>query len=146
MTRATLDRRTFLIGAGLVPVAARAAGAQDGVMKFRDLYGVGGELSAAASARVGGPIAVDGYMAPPLKALSRFFVLTKLPMSYCPFCETEAEWPENIVVVYTREVVEAVSFNALIVVTGRLDVGGWKDEETGFWSKVRILDAGFRRA
>lgn len=141
-----MNRRTFVIGAGLVPVAARFACASEGVMKFRDLYGRGGDLSEVAAARIGREIVVDGYMAPPLKALSRFFVLTKLPMSYCPFCESEAEWPENIVVVYTREVVEAVSYNALIVVSGTLDVGGWKDEETGFWSKVRILNAGFRRA
>jgi hypothetical protein len=42
-------------------------------------------------------------MAPPLKAEAAFFVLTEIPMSLCPFCSSDADWPDNIVVVYLGE-------------------------------------------
>ena len=43
---------------------------------------------------------MHGYMAPPLKPESRFFVLTREPLALCPFCQSDAEWPADIVVVY----------------------------------------------
>ena len=45
------------------------------------LNAVGDEL---ATALEGKRIRVEGYMAPPLKAESTFFVLTKRPMAVCP--------------------------------------------------------------
>ena len=84
-------------------------------------------------------------MAPPLKAESRFFVLTKMPMSVCPFCESDADWPDDIVVVYTEEILRAVPFNVPIIVEGILDLGSYKDEESGFYSRVRLLKSEFEK-
>jgi hypothetical protein len=144
---AATDRRRFLIGAGCVAVLALPARASSvPVVRFRELYAQGTEFSDFALAHADRVVAVQGYMAPPLKAMSRFFVLTRLPMSYCPFCESEAEWPETILVVYTREVIEPVPYNLPIVAEGRLELGGWLDPELGFWSKMRLMDADFRPA
>ena len=53
-----------------------------------------------------------GFMAPPLKAEAKFFVLTEIPMSICPFCSSDADWPDNIVVVYLDEKQTFVQPNA----------------------------------
>ena len=62
-------------------------------------------------------------MAPPLKAEATFFVLTSMPMAICPFCETEAQWPDDIVLVLTDEPISAVPFNRPIRVSGTLETG-----------------------
>jgi len=82
-------------------------------------------------------------MAPPLKADAEFFVLTRLPMATCPFCSSEADWPSDIVLVKFGGRPIWVNFNVPIVVTGRLSLGTEIDEETGFVSRVRLLDAEF---
>ena len=48
----------------------------------------------------GRKVSIQGFMAPPLKAEAQFFVLTEIPMALCPFCSTDADWPDNILVVY----------------------------------------------
>lgn len=110
-------------------------------IKFRDLYGKGGSFSEKAEALNGETIRVRGYMAPPLKAQATFYVLTKMPMSVCPFCEQETEWPTDIMLVRTDEVIDVVPFTQPIYVTGTLDIGTKVDEETGFLSRVRLLNA-----
>ena len=80
---------------------------------------------------------------PPLKAESKFFVLTKMPMAVCPFCETEAEWPNDILAVYTKRIVDVIPFNKKITVSGVLELGGYRDPETGFLSMVRLSDANY---
>lgn len=80
-------------------------------------------------------------MAPPLKAESKFFVLTKMPLAVCPFCETEAEWPDNIMAIYTKRMVKVKPFNIGIDVDGVLELGRFVDTETGFLSMVRLVDA-----
>lgn len=70
-------------------------------------------------------------------------MLTKKPMSVCPFCETEAEWPDDILAVYTRRGFDVVPFNRGIEVTGELALGPKRDPETGFLSMVRIENARF---
>ena len=87
-----------------------------------------------------------GYMAPPLKAEAKFFVLTRTPLSVCPFCESEAQWPDDIVLVLMDDVLSATPFNVRIRVSGRLDVGFEKDEQTGFVSLIRLEAAEFERA
>ncbi len=138
-----MDRRGFVIGAACLPLAARATVPE---VRFRDLYGRGGAFSEFTEANRDREVSVVGYMAPPLKAEARFFVLTQLPMSYCPFCESAAEWPEDIVLVYTREVISVVPYTFAIRVSGRLDLGPWTDPETGFWSKIRLMGADYVRA
>ncbi len=87
---------------------------------------------------------MQGFMAPPLKAEAKFFVLTEIPMSLCPFCSSDADWPANIVVVYLKEAQTFEQANKVIDVSGRFEIGSWTDPETGFVSLVRIVDARFR--
>lgn len=146
-----MERRRFLLGAlaaaaaGLaIPVPSRAA--EDDPLRMRDLYNKDLSFSDYARSLEGKRIEVTGFMAPPLKADSRFFVLTKRPMAVCPFCETEAEWPDDILAIYTKRTIEVVPFNARIVTSGRLELGTHKDGDTGFVSRVRLVDAVYGRA
>ncbi|MEI6896588.1 MAG: hypothetical protein V5786_03690 [Psychromonas sp.] len=108
---------------------------------FRDLYGRGGEFSQLAKEKQGQTIRVRGYMAPPIKAQAAFFVLTKMPMSFCPFCESEADWPTDIMLIKTDDIIDILPYNQPIYVTGQLDIGPQLDPETGFLSRVRLLHA-----
>jgi hypothetical protein len=85
-------------------------------------------------------------MAPPLKPDAQFFVLTKMPMAVCPFCDNEADWPRDIVLVRLRERQDWVIFNRAIVTEGVLELGTEVDEETGFVSRVRLTDAVYETA
>jgi hypothetical protein len=78
-------------------------------------------------------------MAPPLKPTLNFFVLTKVPMAICPFCSTDADWPDDIVLIKLSKAVTALPFDRPITVTGQLELGYQMDEETGFVSLVRIV-------
>lgn len=86
----------------------------------------------------GQDVTVTGYMAPPLTPTIRFFVLTEVPMSVCPFCSSDADWPDNIIVVKVDDPVTALPYDAPISVTGPLEIGSESDEETGFVSQLRI--------
>jgi hypothetical protein len=142
-----LTRRQILAAplALAAPALIRPAGAAEGVLKVRDLYARDRSLSELGEELVGQRIAVEGYMAPPLRAEASFFVLTKMPMSVCPFCETEAEWPDDILAVYTKRVVRPVYWTVGIEARGVLDIGPLRDEETGFLSMVRLMDATYER-
>jgi hypothetical protein len=144
-----LSRRHLLIAAFCMVLAPAAARAGEG-LTFDGLYksfGVRGlEFSDRLLALRGKPVSIDGYMAPPLKAESRFFVLTREPVALCPFCQSDAEWPDDILVIYLKGIVPMVSAGEKVRVEGRLEVGSWTDPETGFVSQIRIVDAAFRRA
>ncbi|MDU4961784.1 MAG: hypothetical protein E6X17_14110 [Sporomusaceae bacterium] len=99
---------------------------------------LGLELSPKLKSLEGKVVKISGFMAPPLKPTLHFFVLTKVPMSICPFCSTDADWPNDIVVVKLAEPVTALPFDRPITVTGRLELGYQLDEETGFVSLVRV--------
>ncbi len=86
----------------------------------------------------GREITMEGFMAPPLKPSINFFVLTAVPMSVCPFCSTDADWPDDIIVVKVSEPVTALPFDAPIQVTGTLELGSEVDPDTGFVSQARI--------
>ena len=86
----------------------------------------------------GKTVQLSGYMAPPLKPVFHFFVLSKNPMSICPFCSSDADWPEDIVVVYVEDGAKSVANDTRLTVTGRLELGSYTDEETGFVSQARI--------
>jgi hypothetical protein len=116
----------------------------DGLYKSFGVRGL--EFSERLLALRGKPVSIDGYMAPPLKAESRFFVLTREPVALCPFCQSDAEWPDDILVIYLKGVEPMVSAGEKVRVEGRLEVGSWTDPETGFVSQIRIVDAAFRRA
>ncbi|BDA86213.1 hypothetical protein Sa4125_37550 [Aureimonas sp. SA4125] len=142
-----LDRRRFLISLALVGTAGPMAVAPAAVptIAFGDLYERQTVFSQRAKDLEGQTIEMLGFMAPPLKAESRFFVLTRMPMSVCPFCETEADWPSDIIVVYTEDPISVVPFNFPIRVTGTLELGTTKDPEMGFVSRVRLQNADFER-
>lgn len=122
--------------AGLTATNARA-----NTLKLRDLYNKDGSMSDMALSLTGQRIVIEGYMAPPLRAVSKFFVLTKQPMAICPFCEDIAEWPADILAVYTKRIVDVYPFNFSIEVSGVLDIGEYRDDDTGFVSLVRLIDS-----
>lgn len=139
-----MDRRTFVTGAlALSTVGAHAR--DDDTVRMRDLYNKDLSFSDYARSMEGERISVSGFMAPPLKAESTFFVLTKRPMAVCPFCESEAEWPDDILAVYTKRTLDVVPFNVGIVASGTLELGTYKDPELGFVSRVRLVDAAYGR-
>ncbi|MBJ3776260.1 hypothetical protein [Acuticoccus mangrovi] len=142
-----MDRRQFTFGALAMPALSLAgpAAAADTV-RMRDLYNKDLSFSDYAEAHAGERIAVAGFMAPPLKAEATFFVLTKRPLAVCPFCESEAEWPDDILAIYTKRAIVVVPFNVRIVTRGMLELGTFRDPETGFLSRVRLADASYDRA
>ncbi len=136
-----MHRRTFLAASAGLLVPPSLIHADDGAIKLRELYNPDGSFSDLSLSREGQRVTVDGFMAPPLKADSRFFVLTKMPMAVCPFCETEAEWPDDILAIYTKRTVKVIPFNVKIEARGVLELGSYRDPDTGFLSLVRLSDA-----
>lgn len=141
-------RRTFLLLAlSSVVSLARAVDAisMDTMLTFDSLYksvGVLGiQYSEQAKALKGKEVRMRGYMAPPLKPESKFFVLTREPVAVCPFCASDAQWPVDIVVIYLRDTLAPVDFSRRIEVTGTLEMGSWTDPQTGFVSQVRMVNA-----
>lgn len=149
-TRDVMNRRQLIVGLGLAPFAGNllpdTACAADAPLKLRTLYNKDRSFSDLAHSLEGTRVSVGGYMAPPLKADSKFFVLTKIPMAVCPFCETETEWPRDILAIYTKRIVDVVAFNSKIVTRGVLELGTFKDPETGFVSRARLVDAVYERS
>lgn len=145
-------RRRLLRLACLLPLAALARPLRafaGEALAFKELYGSIGVLGLTFSDKVnalaGQTVTMRGFMAPPLKAEAKFFVLSEIPMSICPFCSSDADWPDTIVVVTLDHAQTFTQANAPIEVTGRLDVGSWTDPETGFVSLLRLTGASFRK-
>lgn len=144
-----IRRRELIRSAALLPVLAFGSRALAAATEigFNDLYSkvsvLGLEFSPKVKSLDGHAVEMAGFMAPPLKAEASFFVLTEIPMSICPFCSTDSDWPDNIVVVYLGEKQTFVQGGTKIAVSGRLEVGSWTDPETGFLSRLRIRDANY---
>lgn len=145
---ARCQRRAFFFKQIMaVTLAALASDAIcfDNILTFDSLYqsiGVLGiEYSGKAKSLLGKTVRLRGYMAPPLKPESKFFVLTRTPVAVCPFCSSDAQWPVDIVVIYLRETLAPVDFSRRIEVTGTLEMGSWTDPQSGFVSQVRVVDA-----
>ncbi|ANM06437.1 hypothetical protein AMC78_CH04407 [Rhizobium phaseoli] len=140
-----LSRRRLIGAAVALPLAASIVRAADASLSFDELYGKYGVLGLEFSGKVkrlaGQEISMRGFMAPPLRAEAQFFVLTEVPMSLCPFCSSDADWPDNIVVVYLGEKQTFVQPRQTIEVRGTLEYGSWTDPETGFVSLLRIRQA-----
>jgi hypothetical protein len=130
----------FLVAATL------GAGAAEN-LTFTEMY-VKGVLGFSFSPRLkslaGRSVQVTGFMAPPLRAEGPFFVLTRAPVSLCPFCNTDADWPMDILVIYLRAEETFIQRNRPLLVTGRLELGSYTDPDTGFVSQVRLVDAAYR--
>ncbi|SON55463.1 hypothetical protein HDIA_1922 [Hartmannibacter diazotrophicus] len=143
------DRRSVLLAAASMLLPLRPAFAAT-ALTFDDLYSsysvLGLEFSDKVKGNNGKPVTMQGFMAPPLKAEADFFVLSEIPMALCPFCSSDADWPDNIVVVYLNRAQTFEQANAKIEVSGKLEVGSWTDPETGFLSRLRIVEAEFGAA
>lgn len=118
------------------------------LLSFDTLYSsfgaLGLEVSDDVKNNIGKTVTINGFMAPPLKANANFFVLTKYPMAFCPFCSSDADWPPDILVIYLKKTQSFVNFNTPIQVKGTLEFGSKTDENTGFVSLMRIIDAEFK--
>ncbi len=138
--------RRGMLGALAAALLARPAFAAE-TLGFGELYKSFGVLGLEFSDKVkrlaGRDVTLRGFMAPPLKAEADFFVLTEIPMSLCPFCSSDADWPDNILVVYLARKQTFVQYNAPIEARGVLEYGSWIDPETGFVSQLRLRDALF---
>ncbi|MDR1915304.1 MAG: hypothetical protein LBQ58_01865 [Synergistaceae bacterium] len=120
--------------------ARELAGAE--TVRFSEMYdgvsSLGITLSEKLKSLEGKIVVMEGFMAPPLKPTLSFFVLTSTPMSICPFCSSDSDWPYDIVIVRLDKPVSALPFDRPIRVEGRLELGSEMDVETGFVSLVRI--------
>ncbi|MFS8045921.1 hypothetical protein [Rhizobium sp. BR 314] len=146
---AGISRRALLTAAAVLPMMGPAISLKAAEkLGFGELYKSFGPLGLEFSDKVkqlrGKDVAISGFMAPPLKAEAAFFVLTEIPMSLCPFCSSDADWPDNIMVVYLSAKQTFVQYNAPIVARGVLEFGSWTDPETGFISQLRLREASFR--
>lgn len=144
-----MKRRNFLAAlffSAMAPVAAVKA-ASDLKLGFEEMYEGnpiwGLQFSQKLKSFADKTVSVEGFMAPPLKPEADFLVMTREPVSLCPFCNSDQDWPDNIIVVYLSKKQEFVQPNRPIVVTGRLELGSFTDKETGFVSLVRLVDATF---
>jgi hypothetical protein len=143
-------RRVTLMGLAAATLCRPAIAAEPAQIAFDGLYKSFGVLGFQFSDRVtalrGQGVRLTGYMAPPLKPESHFFVLTREPLAICPFCQSDADWPVDIVVVFMKEVTPMVSAGRKVVVAGRLEIGSATDRDTGFVSQIRLVDASFTLA
>ena len=139
-----LPRRALLAATLLAASPACAADR----LRFDELYAgwsvTGLRFSDRAKSLAGRNTIMAGFMAPPLKAEADFFVLTREPLSMCPFCSSDAEWPPDIVVAYLRHDAQPTAPNAVIEVAGTLELGSWTDPASGFVSQARLRNASFR--
>lgn len=130
-------------------VCSQASAAQDSLLTFPELYKSRSVLGMAFSDRVvqlaGQAVGILGFMAPPLKSESAFFVLTRTPVSICPFCSSDADWPSDIVVVYLKNASGFLQDGSAVGVSGILEFGSKTDPVTGFVSQLRIVNAAVRR-
>jgi hypothetical protein len=151
MTRSIAPTRRRLLAAApllLSPLPIAAADLE--TISFDGLYKTFGVLGFTFADRVqalnGRAIRMAGYMAPPLRAESDFFVLTRQPLAICPFCQSDADWPVDIVVIYLARISTLIPAGTRLIVEGRLDLGSWTDPASGFVSQIRIRDARFKQA
>ncbi len=145
-------RRTFFLSALLLGMSAGQAAdniSLDTLLSFDSLYKSIGVLGTQYSERAkllkDKEVRMRGYMAPPLKPESKFFVLTREPVAVCPFCSSDAQWPSDIVVIYLSSTLTPLNLSQRIEVNGKLEMGSWTDPENGFVSQVRIVNAQVRK-
>lgn len=133
----------FLLIVFALPAFASEQLGFDAVYKTNGVLGL--KFAERTLALKGQTIRMRGFMAPPLKPESKFFVLSRQPIALCPFCSSDAEWPVDIVVVYLKNTVSPTGFADRIEVEGRLELGSWTDPQTGFVSQMRLVDANLKK-
>jgi hypothetical protein len=115
----SLSRRRVVLGAACASLLGQPIAAAE-ILTFEGLYSSFGVRGFTFAERVtalkGREVTIAGYMAPPLKPESAFFVPTREPLAICPFCQSDADWPLDIVVVYLRQETPLVSAGAKVAV------------------------------
>ncbi|MEN3294108.1 MAG: hypothetical protein V7642_3361 [Burkholderiales bacterium] len=139
-----MNRRQFALSLALLS-AAPAVFAEPPRIRMFELYKEDLSFSDTAKKLNGKIVSMQGFMAPHLKVESDFFVLSNSPVETCPFCESEDQWIDTIIFVRMKKRQEAVNPGDLIQVVGRLEIGPQTDAATGFVSRVRLVDASYRR-
>ena len=137
-------RRDTLYMAACAPLVVSSAKAAE-ALTFKDIWLEGDAISEKAKANIGLDVEMQGYMAPPIKTEVQFFVLTKIPTAICPFCDSTAAWPEDIVLVLMSRPIRAIDYDRLIRVQGTLEFGTAVDAATGFVSRVRLKNSTYRK-
>ncbi|MEN3112533.1 hypothetical protein ACFONG_01290 [Uliginosibacterium paludis] len=141
------SRRRFFLSLAALLASPLALASEllgfDGLYKSNTVLGL--KFADRTLALKGQTVRLRGYMAPPLKPESKFFVLTREPVAICPFCSSDAEWPVDIVVIYASKTVIPANFSERLEVEGVLEVGSFTDPVTGFVSQLRIRDAVFHK-
>ena len=148
MSRNCCTRRYFatrMLISGLYLFLPGTGFAASPAIQIRDLYNKDLSFSPLAQSFDNKMVEIWGFMAPPLKAESCFFVLTQRPMAVCPFCDSEADWPDNIVAVYAKRIVKVIGYNIRIAVRGQLHLSSYTDPETGFVSRIRLTNAVYHK-
>lgn len=144
-----INRRQLLAGLAACLAPPRAYAADAAPLKFTELYRAAGAAGLVTTAKTDGlagrSVIMKGYMAPPLKPDADFFVLTREPMSVCPFCDSAANWPSDIVVVHLAGINDYADNAVPIAVTGTLDLGPKMDPKTGFVSLLRLEGSTYDR-
>lgn len=115
------------------------------ILGFRDIYAtvgaIGLRLGAGLPVLAGRPVRIRGYMAPPVAAVDNFFVLTRSPVTTCPFCDPGAQWPDDVVLALLESDSRFVDPSCAIEVAGELDIGRKVDPRTGATRLVRLVGA-----
>ena len=139
-----ITRRSLLALAAATPFLSLPSFASQRI-GFAELWTPDFDFSDLAQKLAGAPIEMRGFMAPPLKPEIPFFVLTKEPTAICPFCDSAAKWPDDIILVLLQRPVHAIAYDRPISVNGVLEIGTETDEETGFVSRARLRDSKYSK-
>lgn len=94
-------------------------------------------FSEMAQALEGKTVRMLGYAAPQLKADPPYMIASNRQLAVCPFCESEAEVPPDIVFIKLPPRFDQPHFGGYEII-GTLELGVETDPESGFVSLVRI--------
>jgi hypothetical protein len=101
----------------------------------------GPEFSPLVRSLVGKRVRIVAYAAAPFRAEAEFMMLTRSSMHVCPNCNSDNNWPVDIIVAYTKTVVPAPNPTSPISVSGTLELGAKLDPVTGMVSQLRLVDS-----
>ncbi len=99
------------------------------------------EFSPLAKSLAGKRVRISAYVAAPFRAEAEFLMLTRVSMHICPYCNSDNNWPVDIIVAYTRGIIPAPNSAKPVIVTGVLEIGEKLDAVTGMVGQLRLIDA-----
>ena len=92
------------------------------------------------------PLGLSGILAPPLNADTGSIKFTQKPVSICPFCSPDVEWPPAIVLTYVPRMTEPTAPVMMTEVTSILGFNPSTGPASGIVSKAGLSSAGLRLA